>query len=80
MQEDMTMATVRAKFVCHVVEQSVYGGTDVILHPVTDGTEEDKSFWAATPSGEIKLMVKNEAAVKHFATGQKYYVDFERTE
>jgi hypothetical protein len=67
---------VRAKFVCHVVQPYVYGGTEIVLHPVTDGSEEDKSFWAATPSGEIKLIVNNEAAVKHFEPGRKYYVDF----
>jgi len=67
---------VRAKFVCQNVHEYVYGGTEVVLYPVTDGSEEDKSFWAATPSGEIKLVVKNEAAVRHFAPGRKYYVDF----
>ena len=71
---------VRAKFVCHVVNPYLYGGTEVILHPVTDGSEEDASFWAATPAGEIKLVVKNEAAARHFAPGQKYYVDFQRAD
>ena len=34
----------------------------IVLFPVTGGTDENKAFWQATPSGEIKLGTVNAAA------------------
>jgi len=43
------------------------------FYPVGNNSEEDKLFWASTPSGSIKLdLIKPD----HFAPGKNYYVDF----
>lgn len=45
--------------------------------PVTGGTEENKSFFASTPSGNIKLSTIRE---DHFMPGKAYYIDFTEAE
>ncbi|QYR20811.1 hypothetical protein KZ483_24130 [Paenibacillus sp. sptzw28] len=62
---------VRAKFKCW----SNHGGV-VTLHPVTDGSEENKTFWKYTPGGQITLTITNPDAVNQFEPGKEYYVDF----
>lgn len=62
---------VRAKFFVTKVD----GGT-VWLSPVTGGSEENKSFYKWTPSGQIILSTINDEAVKQFVVGQEMYVDF----
>lgn len=86
------MPEVRAKFRCMESTRkyvSTRGGVDyfeyqIRLLPVMekvkgggyDPTEENKKFFAATPSGEITLNVVAESAGKSFVPGQAYYVDF----
>jgi len=41
-----------------------------------DPCEENKSFFAATPSGEIELTTVSEKAAEAFVPGQAYYIDF----
>ena len=48
----------------------------IVLSPVTDGSAENKEFYDATPSGEIKLGTLNPAAWQAFELGKEYYVDF----
>lgn len=50
---------------------------DIKLNPVVGNTEENKSFYAATPSGEIILGTVNESAAKAFKPGKDYFVTFE---
>jgi len=47
-----------------------------------DGTqsEENKQFFASTPSGEIKLGIVNESAWPYFELDTEYYVTFEKAE
>lgn len=72
----------RAKFICQSLNISKYAGGEshsVILTPVTPYNsegQENKSFWDATPTGEIKLTITNKEAVKLFEPGKKYYIDF----
>ena len=74
---------VRAKFVVQAItvrkhwqpEKGEYI-SEIELSAVTGGSDENKAFFAATPSGSIKLGVLNEAAVKQFTPGQAFYVDF----
>jgi len=40
---------------------------------VTSGSDENESFFAATPSGSIKLSTLK---ADHFTPGVDYYVDF----
>ncbi len=51
----------------------------VTLRPVYgngDPNHENTKFWAASPSGEIKLGCANLAAAECFGLDQEFYVDF----
>lgn len=40
-----------------------------------DPESENKKYWDATPSGELRLDVVNAAAVEGLEVGKEYYVD-----
>lgn len=76
---------VKAKFtVSSVTKRKGWGGNpwvwDIKLNPVTSNTDENKSFYASTPSGEIVLGTVNESAADAFEPGKDYYVTFEVAE
>lgn len=48
----------------------------IILLPVSGGSEENRMFWDAPPSGEIRLGTVNPEAWQAFVLGGEYYVDF----
>lgn len=75
------MEKVRAKFRVHVLDKQQWG-TKLAMSPVysTDPNSENKAFWDATPSGEITMWIKNEAAVKYFEVNKEYYIDFVKAE
>ena len=78
--------TIRAKFQCNSVrkyraqsydpETKTYTPTfqyEADFNAVTSGSEENVSFFAASPSGQLKLStVKDDL----FVPGQGYYLDF----
>lgn len=66
------MNTTRAKFRCESVTDH---GTakDVRLNAVTNTSEENKSFWDATPSGKLELTWVNPNV--SFKPGKEYYLD-----
>lgn len=74
---------VRAKFTCTSVRKyKGWNGTPPFLYEyefqaVTGSSEENKSFFASTPSGSLKM-----GAVRDdlFAPGQDYYLDFTSNE
>lgn len=73
--------TVRAKFQVVSISQSAGWGEHkriftVRLSPVTGGSDENKAFYAATPSGSIELGTVNADVGDQFAIGQAFYVDF----
>lgn len=47
----------------------------VRMQAVGNGTPEDKPFWEATPSGELTMCIKKEAA-EEFKLGENYFLDF----
>ncbi|MEZ7524022.1 hypothetical protein [Burkholderia vietnamiensis] len=49
---------------------------EVTLMPVTGGSPENETFYAATPCGQIQLGTINDEAAKHFQLGAEVYVDF----
>jgi hypothetical protein len=51
---------------------------DVVLNPVTSDSEENKRFYAATPSGELKLFTINEEVAKEMEPGNEYYLTFKK--
>lgn len=66
---------VRAKMYLEELRHTTYGG-GVTLRVVTRG-EDNKVWSAATPSGEMKLSIKNELALEFFQgmLGKEFYVD-----
>lgn len=42
---------------------------------VTSGSDENKMFFASTPSGELKLNLVNKALADQFELMKEYYVD-----
>lgn len=76
--------TIRAKFKC--VAEKKYegwgqsGGPRPFFHDyefqaVTSGSDENKAFFAATPTGNIHLSTLKAGM---FSVGQEYYIDFNR--
>lgn len=75
---------VRCKFECFsVTKAKSWSGTGVAFlysyrfQPVTGGSDENKQFFASTPSGSIEV-----GAVRDdlFEPGKKYYLDFSSAE
>ena len=70
---------VRAKFTCIGVRKSLHWDRskgflfEATFSPVTSGSEENKQFFEATPSGEIKLSTYKE---DYFEPGKSYFIDF----
>ena len=73
--------TVRAKFKVQSITESKHWDSTkgnlftIAMHPVSSGSEENKVFFEATPSGEIKMAVQNEVG-RMFPVGAEFYVDF----
>jgi hypothetical protein len=81
------MATVRAKFKVTSIEyyESPAQSARVKMAPVYSSknakgeyvqNEENKSFWQATPTGELWMHINNPSAVAAFVVGNEYYLDF----
>lgn len=65
----------RAKFKVDSVEHYEYGG-NVKMSPVYTGSEENKGFWEATPSGSLQMRIDNQKALAQFEPGKEFYLDF----
>lgn len=54
----------------------------IVLRPVysDDLHSENRQFWNASPSGEIKLGTVNPAAWEYFELGKDYYIEFRAAE
>lgn len=71
--------TTRAKFTCQSVTKSKHWNADkgflytAKFNPVMAGSEENKNFFEASPSGSIELGTLKE---DHFEPGKSYYIDF----
>lgn len=74
--------SIRAKFIVQSVTRQKHwdkskGDISTIkLNPVTSGSDENKAFFEATPSGSIELGTINADAAAAFDLGKEYYVDF----
>ena len=70
---------VRAKFRVSEITRTLFTGQEgvkITLFPVTDGSEENKSFYQYTPAGKIELGTINAEAAAEFKLGKSMYVDF----
>ena len=81
------MNTVRAKFTVMSItrtQSTVWkdGKTEpqevqtVKLYPVCGNSDENKKFFASTPTGSIELATINLEAAAVFKLNEEYYVDF----
>lgn len=72
------MNNVRAKFTCVGIEdQPEFQQKNVSFFPVSEGSEENKSFSKYTPAGSVNLTISYETeAVNAFEVGKEYYLDF----
>jgi hypothetical protein len=70
--------SVRAKFFVSKVEFYSPTSRYFVLKPVysENPEHENKSFWEATPSGELSMNIQNPRASEFFHIGEEYYVDF----
>ena len=71
--------SVRAKFMVYSVREFAHnaGSKEIILQPQYDETiPEDRRFYAATPSGEFRMLVNNPLALEQLIPGKQFYVDF----
>ena len=75
--------SVKAKFKVQRIERSAWGGGQevqtIVLQPVYgngDQEHENTKFYAATPSGEIRLGTVNPEAARQFDLNKEYYVEF----
>lgn len=66
---------VRAKFRCTEIVQTENGGR-VRAMPVTGGSPENEQFFKWTPLGSLDMGTINPEALKQFAPGKEFYVDF----
>ena len=66
---------VRAKFKC-VDKSGSENDTQIKLEAVTSGSEENKTFFKYTPSGQISMGTINKEAAAQFEVGKEYYIDF----
>lgn len=48
----------------------------VTMNPVYSGSDENRAFWEATPTGSIELFISNKAAFNKLVNGKAYYIDF----
>jgi hypothetical protein len=70
----------RCKFTCQGnTAQGENNGSDILLRAVTSGSEENDSFFHATPYGELNMRVTNETA-SIFEVGKTYYLDISPAE
>jgi hypothetical protein len=72
--------TVRLKFKC-TKKTEVHCANpadnyfELEFNPVTGGSDENKTFWKWTPTGQIKFNTLNMDAAKEFTAGYDYYFD-----
>lgn len=70
---------IRAKFRVQSVKRADYGqgsvSEEIVAGPVVGGSDENRSFSRATPSGELKLTITNPDAFGFFVAGAEIYLD-----
>ena len=71
------MKKVRAKFICGSVIDASCGSAKVVhMNAVYSDKGENKDFTDSTPSGNLDLVINNDApASEYFEQGKEYYID-----
>lgn len=71
--------TILAKVKVSHVTDFGNNNNEVNMRPVTNDSEENKTFSMYTPSGEIKLLINNPNAIGFFKAGKEYLVEFKES-
>jgi hypothetical protein len=67
---------IKAKFyVSSITIHANAGGKNIELRPVS-GSEENRVFWEATPSGRFEMFVRAGEAADAFVPGDEILIDF----
>lgn len=79
-ERDRLMKPTRCKVRLTSISESYSNGRAVKFVPVTSGSDENKSFYAATPGGQFEMTL-SDAAAKNLGLdttglGHEFYVDF----
>lgn len=69
------MSDVRCKFRLTEITRTAHNGASLKFHPVTSGSDENKSFFKYTPSGELCFTTVNENVLERVKLGAEYYLD-----
>jgi len=73
------MNPTRCKMTLISIARAYSGGKTVKFEPVSGGSEENKAFYAATPSGSVEFTVSQRAAqnlgLDVAALGAEFYFD-----
>lgn len=79
--------SVRAKFRVMSVTKHHTSMVEVRMLPVMHNRKgdyeippENKTFWDATPAGEITMTINNPEAAEQFVPNGTYYIDFTRAD
>ncbi len=67
------------KMKCVSLSEAYNNGTTVKFQPVQSGSEENKQFYAATPSGNFEATLSKEAAkqLNLDMLGKEFYIDIQ---
>ncbi len=65
----------RCKFRLDAVTRTAHNGATLKFSAVTSGSDENKSFWKWTPSGELTFSTVNETIADRLKLGAEYYLD-----
>ena len=69
------MVNFRVKFKVSTV--TLYGySEDISLYPVVGGSDENESYYKATPSGKVELSITNPNLHGKIKPGMEFYIDF----
>ena len=73
--------TIRCKFKC-VSHRAFIGWQGGLLHeylfmPVTEGSAENREFYASTPQGKFEVAIVKEAS---FVLNKEYYIDIQEAD
>ena len=78
-QTKMVPDKITAKFKCESVKETEWN-KEMTAYAVVGGSEENKDFNSATPSGTLVIAISKDApASQFFQPGDEFYMDFYKT-
>ena len=69
------VTSVRCKMKCMKKTEFEHDSYEVLFQPVYGDSPENKRFWEATPSGELRLSGIKKPVADLYEVGKSYYLD-----